>query len=469
MEPLHRDDDGRRTGPRWGRIFLLILLLLLAVAAVWAWFGAGAAPTVEIEPERSAIGRSTPVTVRVAEPGRGLSRVRVEVIQGDRTLPVEERAWEPRPFWKPWGEKTPEDTLTVDVGSEALENLEEGEATLRVTADAAGTWLRSPDPTVTELDMPVMLRPPRVGLISTQHNVRQGGSEVVVYRVDEGVERDGVEAGDRFFPGFDLPGGAAGERFALFAAPYDLDDSSKISLVAEDAAGNTARLSFVDRFTPKPYSTGTIRLSDGFLEEVVPEILANTPKLEDLGSPLENYLQINGELRKQNRARLRDLAEQSTNEFLWTEAFLQMPNAQVMSPFAVRRTYTYNEEPVDTQFHLGYDLATVRRDAIPSANDGIVVVAEYFGIYGNCVIVDHGFGLMSLYGHLSSLEVDVGERVTRGQSLGRSGETGLAGGDHLHFGILLQGLPVDPLEWWDAKWLRDHLDDKMGEALPFGG
>lgn len=466
MASLDRDHGGKKRGCL-GRLWLplgAILLILLGLA----WFGAGSPPAVEIQPERAAIGRSTPVAIHVAEPDGGLSHVRVELVQGDRTLEVAERTWEPRPFWNPWGERTPEDTLTVEVGSESLDGLEEGEATLRVTADAAGTWIRRPEPTVEELTLPVMLRPPRVGLLSTQHNVRQGGSGAVVYRLDGAARRDGVEAGERFFPGYDLPGGGPGERFALYAAPYDLADGSKIALVAEDAAGNVARLSFVDRFTPKPYATDTIRLSDGFLEEVVPEILANTPSLEDQGDPLASYLQINGELRRRNRARLVELSEESLPEFLWSETFLQMPNAQVMSPFAAKRTYLYDGEPVDTQFHLGYDLATVRRDEIPAANDGLVVVAEYFGIYGNCVILDHGFGLMSLYGHLSSLDVAEEDRVRRGQSLGRSGQTGLAGGDHLHFGILLGGLPVDPLEWWDGRWIRDHVDQKLGEALPFG-
>jgi len=97
------------------------------------------------------------------------------------------------------------------------------------------------------------------------------------------------------------------------------------------------------------------------------------------------------------------------------------------------------------------------------------VFAGYLGIYGNCVVLDHGYGLQTLYGHLSSVEVKAGDKVTRGQPLGRSGATGLAGGDHLHFAVLLQGLPVNPIEWFDAKWLHDRLKLKLGAALPFAG
>jgi murein DD-endopeptidase MepM/ murein hydrolase activator NlpD len=137
-----------------------------------------------------------------------------------------------------------------------------------------------------------------------------------------------------------------------------------------------------------------------------------------------------------------------------------------MSPFAAHRTYLCDGEPVDEQFHLGFDLASVRRAPIEAANDGVVALAGFFGIYGNAVILDHGCGLASLYGHLSSIEVEEGQRVERGQEIGRSGQTGLAGGDHLHFAMLVGGLPVTPVEWWDPHWLRDRVAAKLGpEAL----
>jgi murein DD-endopeptidase MepM/ murein hydrolase activator NlpD len=159
------------------------------------------------------------------------------------------------------------------------------------------------------------------------------------------------------------------------------------------------------------------------------------------------------------------LAAESRQAFLWDGSFLPMPNGQVMSPFAERRAYLYEDEQVDEQFHLGYDLASVRRAPVPAANGGVVVLAEYFGIYGNAVLVDHGYGLASLYGHLSEISVEAGQRVERGETVGLTGETGLAGGDHLHFAILLQGLPVDPVEWWDPKWIRDRIASKLGAVL----
>lgn len=476
---MRRTLDSRpsRAGGSTGRFFktvgLVLLLALLAVAAL-AWFRTGA-PEVELEAERPGIGRNaSPVTVRVAEPSRGLTRVRVEVAQeGREPVVLEERTYDegPRPFWAFWGPRAEQDEFEVGVGRDTVEGLQEGEATIRVVAERAGTPLRKGDPVVAERTLPVMLRPPTLSVRSGQHYVQQGGSGVVVYHVGEGAlaegGRHGVRAGDDFFPGHPMPNGETGDHFALFGVPWDVDDPSKVRLIAGDAIGNEAEAAFIDRWFPRPPRADTIQLSDAFLEKVVPAILSQTPSLEDRGSLVENYVQINSELREKNRARLVELAQQSRDEFLWREAFLQFPGGQVMSSFADRRTYVYEGEEVDQQTHLGFDLATTQQNQVPATNRGVVILAEYFGIYGNAVIVDHGYGLMTLYAHLSSFDVQEGQEVERGQSLGRTGATGLAGGDHLHFTTLIRGVPVNPVEWWDAKWIRDRVKSKLGRALPF--
>jgi murein DD-endopeptidase MepM/ murein hydrolase activator NlpD len=176
---------------------------------------------------------------------------------------------------------------------------------------------------------------------------------------------------------------------------------------------------------------------------------------------------MNNGLRAANAAVLTALATGSEQVFYWRERFLGLPGSAERSRFADQRTYIYEGQVVDHQDHLGFDLASTRNAPIPAANDGVVVLARYFGIYGNAVVIDHGYGLMSLYGHLASIDVAEGQKVARGETVGLTGETGLAGGDHLHFTILLQGLPVNPREWWDAHWIRDRLKSKLGEALPF--
>jgi hypothetical protein len=382
---------------------------------------------------------------------------------------LEERTYQPLPPWGLFGERTERDEIRVDVGRETVPELRQGEAVLRVTAGRAPAWLRRPGAVVFERPVPVRLFPPELGVLSTQNYATQGGAAVVVYRAGETSVEDGVQAGAWFFPGQALPGGGPGDRFCLFGVPWNLDDPGEIRLVATDDVLNRAETAFVDRFFPKPPARDTIRLSESFMSRVVPEILRRTSGLADLGSLLDNYLQVNRDLRQRNAEELVELAAVSAPDFLWNEPFLPFPNAKVMSAFADQRTYLYDGREVDQQTHLGYDLASVARSPVPAANRGVVMLADYFGIYGNTVVLDHGYGLMSLYSHLSTIEVEEGQTVERGQSLGRTGATGLAGGDHLHFTTLVGGMPVNPTQWWDASWIRDRVARKLGSALPFQG
>ncbi|HSD29674.1 MAG TPA: M23 family metallopeptidase [Vicinamibacteria bacterium] len=447
------------------RAAALVLALALFVAALVVTFRVGPLPAVEIRGEAKAIGRSTAVEAAASAAGRGLAGLRVEVEQGGRAHVVARREHRPLPPWAFWGERTQSDTLTVEVGRAALPALVEGDAVVRVVAERAGTWLRRPGPAVKEIRLPVRLSPPALALLSSQHYVAQGGSGVVVYRAGATAVRHGVRAGATFFPGSPLPGGGKEDRLSLFGVPWDLDDPANLRIVAEDDAGNASELAFVDRFFPKPPARDTIALDDSFLGKVVTEIRAQTPALEDRGSLLGNYLEINRDLRKTNAEELLALAPRSAGAFLWTEPFLPLHNAKVMSAFADRRTYVYGGRDVDAQTHLGFDLAVVAHTPVPASNRGVVLLARYFGIYGNTVVLDHGLGLGSLYAHLSSIDVKEGHTVERGAILGRTGATGLAGGDHLHFTTLVRGLPVNPVEWWDAAWIRDRVAAKIGPAV----
>lgn len=461
--------DQRASGGLLPKVLLGLIVLAGLVVAGRGAFRAGPEPTVGIEPAAKAIGPRTAVKVDVQEPVRGLAGVRIELVQAGHTDVLYDKTYEPRTAWGFGGSGHDAESVRFEVGREIQKQLKQGDATIRVTAARAPSWLRHPDPVVKEKTLPVRFTPPTLSVVSTFTYVNQGGCEAVVYKVGETSAKDGVQAGGWFFPGFALPGGAAGDRFALFAVPYDMTDASSVKLVAEDEVGNRAQVSFVDKFFGKPLRRDTIKIDDAYLAKVVPPILSQTPELEDKGQPLQNYLQINRELRKTDNKELIALASTSKPEFLWSHPFHAMGNTAVMASFADRRSYVYRGQTVDQQDHLGLDLAGTSHAVVPAANDGVVALARYFGIYGNAVVIDHGYGLQSLYGHLSSIDVKVGDRVTRGQTIGRSGDTGLAGGDHLHFAILLQGLPVSPVEWWDPHWLQDRLVRKLGRALPVTG
>jgi hypothetical protein len=377
-----------------------------------------------------------------------------------------DKTYECRPQFAFWGPRTAHDTLQVDAGSEVMAGLTGGVATIRATAGRAGTWLRHPEPEVAELSLPVRLTPPSLQVTSIKTYVAQGGCEAVTYRVGESSVRDGVRSGGWWFPGYPLPGGAKQDRFAFFAVPYNMAQPD-VRLTAEDDAGNRAEVGFIDMFFPKPSRSDDMEVTDAFIGKVVPEILAQSPQIKDRGNPLDNYLAINRELREKNAETLKSLAQKSKPAFLWSRPFLRMPNSKPMAGFADRRTYRYQGQTIDHQDHLGFDLAVTQQSPIPAANGGIVLYARYLGIYGNAVVVDHGYGLQTIYGHLSSIAAAEGQEVARGDILGRTGATGLAGGDHLHFCTLLQGLPVNPIEWWDGHWIKDRVANKLGPAFLF--
>ena len=449
---------------------LSAVLVLFAIAAVGAVVAlrAGPMPTIKITAELPAIGPRTPVHIVVSEPERGLEPHTHGARSGREGGACSTSARSRRGRRGISGARRPRAReFRLEVGTETVAGLHDGPATIRVTADAAAAALRTSPAGLETLKLDVKLLPPTLEVLSKQTYVGQGGAEVVVYKVSPDAVRHGVQAGDWFFPGYALPSSSRGERFALFGVPYDLDDAGRIHLVAVDAVGNAAEVAFVDRFTPRPFKSETIELSESFMARVVPPILAAAPELGDRGGLLQNYLAINGELRRKNAAQLVDYAKASKPTFLWHEPFLQFPNAQVMSSFADRRSYVLAGQEVDRQDHLGFDLASTQHAELIAVNDGIVQMARFFGIYGNAVLIDHGYGLASLYGHLSEISVTEGSEVKRGQVIGRSGQTGLAGGDHLHFTMLLQGLPVDAREWWDPHWIHDRLALKLGAALPF--
>ncbi len=449
--------------PRGRSRWVLLLLSLVAVGLLaWGSLRRGPSPAVVIESARPAVGSSTRVVARFSEPLGGLGRITLELIQGDRAVTLAEQRFARAGAFSPTrGRFTANAELSATVGRSAQDWLKEGEVILRATADRMAGPLRSGLSVVVEKRMAVRLRPPHLELLSKQHYVRQGGSGIAVLRVGDSAVRSGVRGGTVESLSFVLPGGGPGERFALFAIPWDLTDVNQVRLFAEDDAGNRVEMPFVNLFKPSPPRMDRLELSDSFLAKVVPAIASQTPGFDASGSLLDQYLRINGDVRRATLAAIAKVAADTQPAFLWRGAFAQMPNTQRRASFAENRTYVYQGKVVDHQTHLGLDLASTEHAPVPAANAGRVVFSGWLAIYGNAVIIDHGYGLMSLYGHMSSFSVKVGDVVAKGQQIGNSGSTGLAGGDHLHFSILLRGKSVDPLEWLDEHWIRDNIATKV--------
>jgi murein DD-endopeptidase MepM/ murein hydrolase activator NlpD len=460
----------------------LILVGLVAVGAgvgfaVWSAGVVGAPVTLEVTAP-VAVGQTGEVVVVAREPVRGIVDVVVEV-SGPGVPPTTLAEIHEAPPARAWDAPSrTEARLAAPIGKRVWPELKEGTLTVVVKATSAGSWWKTPEPVEVKREIAVRLTPPTVSPLSSFVHVAQGGAEALVYEVGPTAVRDGVvvERVDGStpwtFPGSPFPGGPPNKRLVLFAVPYDDEGPEdvvrgRVKVFAEDDVGNRATMTFIHKFFPRPMPKDEIVLKDAFLAKVTTEIFAQTPELAKSGDLLADYLVINRELRQKNNAALVALAARSTPRFLWKKTFQPFDNASVKGAFADRRTYRYNGAVVDTQDHLGFDLARVERSPVNAGNDGVVLLAGFLGIYGNCVVIDHGIGLMTLYAHLSSIDVKVGDAVTRGQVIGKTGATGLAGGDHLHFTTLLHGYAVNPIEWWDGHWIADRLKLKLGEALPW--
>lgn len=429
--------------------------------------------TVEISADKPGIGAKTMITIRAAEPVLGLDRVTVSVDGAgfQKKVIVDQQ---PTPAAGDVDAPPAPLSLVVELGRDVTPEIKPGALTLEVTVQGRGTRLRQPPPVVVQKNFDVKLDPPALAATSQFIHPSQGGAEAVVYEVGPGSVRDGVKVGDWVFAGSPLPGGAPSQRLVLFAVPYDFEGSeddakAKILLFAEDALGNRAEARFIHKFFPRPMGRDVIELKESFMQKVTGEVYSRTPELTKKGQLVEDYLQLNGDLRRQNMRELLELSKKSKPQFLWSQTFVPMQNAAVKGSFADRRSYTVDGKQVDTQDHLGFDLASVERAPVQASNAGLVVLARYFGIFGNAVVIDHGYGLMTLYAHLSTIGVHDGDSVTLGQEIGKTGATGLAGGDHLHFTTVLHGLPVNPIEWWDGHWIQDRLKLKLQDALPWIG
>ncbi|HEX5481818.1 MAG TPA: M23 family metallopeptidase, partial [Terriglobia bacterium] len=276
-----------------------------------------------------------------------------------------------------------------------------------------------------------------------------------------GTVKSGVQVGDFYFPSFPVNDSQPQTRLAIFAFPYDVNPATPARIVAEDDAGNRSVASFTYKVFPEKFPSTKLNITDDFMQRVVPPILAQTTDIQDQGSLVKNYVEINHNLRLVDKKRLLKFGQETNPKFLWHEAFLRLPNTKAEANFADHRTYVYNGKVIDQEVHLGDDLASVEHAPVIAANDGQVVFAAWFDIFGNAVIIDHGCGLQTLYGHMASFKVKPGELVKRGQVIGVSDSTGLAGGDHVHFAVLLDGIPVNPKEWWDPHWIHDRIMAKL--------
>jgi murein DD-endopeptidase MepM/ murein hydrolase activator NlpD len=332
--------------------------------------------------------------------------------------------------------------------------LKEGKALLVV--EAVSNDLRgSTDSASAEVN--VVLTAPRVAADGFQHYVNQGGMELVTFTPSGTWDEAGVRVGKYTFRSFPLPGHPE-ERFAMFAYPWDLPADVIPEVYVRNQAGTQATAKFWFKLFPKKFRARDFPVDDAMMAKLVDSVDPNNtlaPGKDLLG----RFLYINGELRRKNNQQLYDLRLKTEEKILWNGPFLHWGKEE--ADFADVRSYISHGNKVDQQVYLGFDLSDTQNTPVNAANDGRVVWAADLGIFGNCIVLDHGYGLQSIYGHLREIDVKVGDMVQKGHKMGMEGQTGLAGGVHLHFSLQVDGVQVNPREWWDEHWIQDRVMSKL--------
>ena len=430
-------------------VFLILIIVVLVgggyyLAPRFEW----KSPQVKL-PDSETISLA-PIEIAVADQGAGLKSVAATLSVGGT-----EHALVSEQYAQPAGEKK------FSFAVAKLAGIKEGPAVLRVTARDASLWnFFRGNETVVQKDLTIDVTPPTLELIADDRYVNFGGVGAIVYKASPDTVTSGVKMGERFFPGFPgLVKGQPDRYFALFAHPYDATADARATLVATDKAGNTRQMPLVYELKNVKYKKSTIAISDSFLQNKVAPLLADVAARQ--GSPKDVFVAVNKKLRKENEDKIAEITKKTTPAILWSGAFSQLSNSKVEANFADQRTYVYNKEPIDDAYHVGYDLSVTKNYPAEASNSGTVAFVGDLGIYGNTVIIDHGLGLYTLYSHLNSIDVKVGDAVKQRQPIGKTGETGLAAGDHLHFGVYLDGVAILPVEWWDAKWIEDNVRPKL--------
>ena len=424
-------------------LFTFLVISIVGVG-LYSFFKDMDGPEVQLVPASDRVSPQRELALKLDDPS-GIRSVSVQVRKNNQSQTVAEHHFE--------------QARTHEEFSFSLKNasLRDGAFDLEIKAvDASLAGFGRGNTRTISLPMRLDSQAPRVSMKQAPPHVRRGGCATVLYSVNKEVERTGVVLGEHFFPSYKL---ADGNYLCFFAYPLHMTAKDYTpELLVEDSAGNMSQSRLAHVPVAINYRQDSIAISDNFLLAKMPELAHLAP---GTNTSLEQYLYINSKVRAENVKALYELRKKSSPAILWSGPFIHLPRAAQRARFGDFRTYTYQGQRVDEQTHMGLDLASLTHADVPAANDGKVVFADFMGIHGNIVVLDHGMGLMSFYSHLSNIAVQLDDLLKKGQILGQTGTSGMAFGDHLHFGMLMHGFEVQPLEWLDPKWITNNVTNRM--------
>lgn len=419
----------------------------------------GEEPRISMDLPMRSIGVAGKLTGTVSDRKSGLRTLWISLNQKgtdhvllDQTFPVKLFSKKERVFESP-----------VDLAIEPQRlGLTDGPVSLRirVTDGSYRSWFKG-NMAYIEKELDIDTKPPEIEVLTRNHNMVNGGTGLAIYRVSETGGRTGVHVGDDFFPGY---GGYYADpkiMISFFALRHTQGPGTSMYIEAMDGAGNSARAGFMCYIGHKQYKSDRLDITDGFLNSKMPSF--SVEGVPENGDNLSKFLTINGTIRMKNGQRIMSVGANPEKTMMWKGEFIRLPGSATRATYADHRSYYYNGKLIDSQYHMGIDLASVKQAPVPAANSGKIVLVEDIGIYGKTVVIDHGYGLFSTYSHLSRVSVKVGDMVSKGDTIANTGFTGLAGGDHLHYGMIVDHVFVDPLQWWDPSWIENNITSKLSE------
>ncbi len=418
----------------------------------------GRAPTLSLEMESASLGADRSLTLKVADEQNGIREVWVGILKDGKETVLLEKHFPSSNILM--GGVIREETLSIPVDPQ-VHGITDGKAILRlVVRDYSWRKWGAGNQNYQEHEVIIDTRAPAIDVVSGPLYLAQGGSGVVIYKLSEACPASGVNVGEDFYPGYSGNFKEPLMCMAFIALGHNQGKSTKLSVSATDFAGNKGRAGLPVHINARKFKRDTINLSDNFLNGKMPEFVSQVPA-EPGAAMIDIFLKVNRDLRRRNYEELVKYTANPDVQLHWKGDFLRLPGAANRARYADHRKYVYKGKVVDEQNHMGIDLASLQNSPVLAANGGKVVMVESVGIYGGTVMIDHGFGLFSMYSHLSSMAVSIDQIVAKGDIIGKTGMTGLAGGDHLHFGMLVNKTFVNPIEWWDATWIENNITSKI--------
>ncbi len=450
--------NAKRKKTRWWLTGLAGIIVVILVSSILLRRLEGDRPAVVLKNFSDSVGVSYRFSGLVTDMKSGIRKIWIGIIKDGKEIGLYKKDFPSKGLLK--GGEVYTDSFKVFIEPKKL-GISDGKAVLRMVArDYSWRGWGHGNQTYLEKNIIIDTKPPYVEILSRAHNISRGGSGLVVYKLSEDCAKSGVFVGDGFFPGHAGYFKDQSIYMAFIALQYNQGPGTSLFLEAVDHAGNSTRARFPYYIKKRKFKKDTIRISERFLNWKMPELIAGIVDTSG-DTMIEKFLKVNRMLRKVNSRKAFDFGKKSEPVLHWKGKFSRLPGSATKATFADHRTYKYKGQVVDHQVHLGVDLASIANSPVQASNNGKVIFAGSLGIYGQTILIDHGFGLLSMYSHLNSMTVQPGQVVSKGAKIGNTGLTGLAGGDHLHFSIIVHDIFVNPIEWWDASWIKNNITDKI--------